>query len=290
MAEIEKVSEADRMEQANLERIVADVERVTFSSPPGTRPFFDGFLLNAKARLSVLEKKIQDEEHKEEEQKQSEVAMASLAEKETALDADEKAEYNGFLKEDFFTKKDFHRLDVFYAHSWDRLSQGGKDEMSHRIWEGVRRDEYKITDLPKSVQEKEEKQAYQVLRNSTGQSATTSRVPEQDRVDYLRAYESGSRDEAAKVLDRQSFKANMFRDADSTPVQHAAQNVKTPAEGAAIVASVKPDSAEKSKGQSKPMNSLDVSSIDLSGIALGDNPAQGAVANLPKPQNVNGRG
>ena len=189
MAEIEKVSEADRLEQANLERVVADVERTLLASPPGTRPFFNGFLMNAKARLGVLDKKIHDEEREKEQQKSNEVAIVQLAEKESALNSKEKEEYSGFLKEDFFTKKDFSRLAHFYAHSWDRLSEGGKDEMSRRIWEGVRRDEYKFTDLPKDVQEKEERQAYKLLHDSPNLSATAARIPDKDRTDFLRAYE-----------------------------------------------------------------------------------------------------
>ena len=87
--------------------------------------------------------------------------------KEAALNTKEKEQYSGFLKEDFFTKKDFGRLDDFYAHTWDRLSEGGKEQMSKRIWEGVRRNEYKFTDLPKDVQEKEESRhicAYAIRR------------------------------------------------------------------------------------------------------------------------------
>jgi hypothetical protein len=121
MAGIEKVSEADRMEQAGLERAVADIERVVLASPPGTRPLFNGFLLNAKARLGVLEKKIQDAEREERDHATNEAAIVELAQKETALSAQEKETYGGFLKKEFFTKKDFAKLEEFYTHSWERL-------------------------------------------------------------------------------------------------------------------------------------------------------------------------
>jgi len=81
-------------------------------------------------------------------------------------------------------------LDHFYAHSWDRLSEDGKDQMSRRIWEGVRRDEYKFADLSKDIQEKEESRAYKLLSVSPKQSANVMRIPQKDKNDFIRAYES----------------------------------------------------------------------------------------------------
>jgi len=285
MAEIEKVSEADRLEQANLERVVADVERTLLASPPGTRPFFNGFLMNAKARLGVLDKKIHDEEREKEQQKSNEVAIVQLAEKESALNSKEKEEYSGFLKEDFFTKKDFARLDHFYAHSWDRLSEDGKDQMSRRIWEGVRRDEYKFADLSKDIQEKEESRAYKLLSVSPKQSANVMRIPQKDKNDFIRAYESGNREEAGKILNKDTFKENMFHGNGSEPIVHTAAK----ADSVAVVAQAKTSVAAQPGNSAKPapdsLGNVDFSGINLGAMKPADNASQGLVANLPRSPN-----
>ena len=103
MAETDRISEPDRMERASLERAVSDVERTLLSYAPGTRPLFNAFLLNARARLGFLEKKIHEAEREQHERAQNEVALVHLANKETALNAQEKDAYSGFLKESFFT-------------------------------------------------------------------------------------------------------------------------------------------------------------------------------------------
>jgi len=288
MAEIEKVSEVDRMEQAGLERAVANIERLVLASPPGTRPFFNGFLLNAKARLGVLEKKIHDAEREERDHATNEVAIVELVQKETALNAQEKETYDGFLKKDFFTKKDFAKLDEFYTNSWERLSQSGKDQMSHRIWEGIRRDEYKFTELPKSVQEKEAKQAYQRLRDSSIGLGSAAAIPEKDRNDFIRAYESGKQEEASKVLERDSFKKSMFQGENSKEFRHSAANRGKEADSAQIAANAKAGAAPAGKDAPKPaadsMGQLDLSSVNLSAVKPPESTSHGAVANLPKPQ------
>jgi hypothetical protein len=278
MAEIEKVSEADRMEQASLERVVSDLERDMRSSPPGTRPFFNGVILNLKARLGVLEKKIHDEEREKEQAKSNEVAVIQLAEKEASLDAKEKEEYRGFLKEDYFTKKDFSRLNEFYAHTWDRLSEGGKDQMSKRIWEGVRRNEYKFSDLPKDVQEKEEDRAYKFLKDAPAKRANTMQIPEADRVDFIRSYEKGDRSQAAHILDREGFKQDMFRNAESPAIDHASVTAGKAAEGSTVVAQIKSGgkapSKEDIKAPAGSLGSVDVSALDLGAMKPPDVAAQ----------------
>ena len=133
MAETDRIPETDRMERASLERAVADVERTLRSYPLGTRPFFNAFLQNAKASLGLLEKKIEEAEREQRDRATNEVALVELANKERALNAQEREAYSGFLKENFFTNKDFGALEQFYAKSWDRLSEGGKNQMSHRV-------------------------------------------------------------------------------------------------------------------------------------------------------------
>ena len=285
MAEIEKVSESDRMEQAGLERAVADIERVVLASPPGTRPLFNGFLLNAKARLGVLEKKIQDAEREERNHATNEAAIVELAQKETALNAKEKETYGGFLKKEFFTKGDFAKLDEFYTHSWDCLSESGKDQMSHRIWQGIRRDEYKFTELPKSVQEKETERAYNVLNRRSAASPDLSAIPDKDRTDFIRAYEAGKREEAGKVLERDSFKKSMFLNNESAARSHVAVDHGREAEKAAAAAKV-----AESRSQNTPQRAPEgaksgaknLSDLGLDdGIKLVDVEAQGTSAEIP---------
>ena len=60
------------------------------------------------------------------------------AEQEFALNAEERKIYTAFLKKPRFTKADFPALDKFYKGPYDRLTERGKDEMSHRFWEGMR--------------------------------------------------------------------------------------------------------------------------------------------------------
>ena len=79
-------------------------------------------------------------------------AAAALAAKETRLSEEERKTYQSFLEKSYFTKKDFGKLDEFYRHSYDRLSEDGKDEMSKRIDEGIKRGEFKFDELPKTIQ------------------------------------------------------------------------------------------------------------------------------------------
>ena len=85
-------------------------------------------MAGAKARVVTLDKKIEEAKVERAAEAQAQVAAAAaLAAKETALSAKECETYKGFLEESYFTKKDFGRLDEFYTHSYDRLSEGGKD-------------------------------------------------------------------------------------------------------------------------------------------------------------------
>ena len=286
MAETDKISEADRLECASLERTVADVERTLLSYPPGTRPFFNAFLLNAKARLGFLEKKIQEAEREQHEHTQNEVALVQLANKETALNAQEKEAYSGFLKEDFFTKNDFAALEHFYAKSWDKLSEGGKDEMSHRIWEGIRRHEYTFAELPKTVREKETERACRRLQDSAIGVGDASRIPEKDRTDFIRAYETGKRDEAEKVLERDSFKDGMFRATEVKSVNHAHVDTGRDAEGQTvgrqIASGAAPDKALQHRIKSAGKASLDASDLNLDGLKLTEASSTPSSANIPR--------
>ena len=98
----------DEQERGNLQRAVASLETAIAVSNPGTRRMLELSLDGVKARVSTLDRKIEvaKVEHAAEVQAQA-VAAATLAAKETALNASERESYRGFLDEKFFTKKDF---------------------------------------------------------------------------------------------------------------------------------------------------------------------------------------
>ena len=285
MADRDRISEADRMELASLERTVSDAERMLLALPPGTRPLFSGFLHNAKARLGVLEKKIQDAEREQQEHARNEVALVvDAAQRETALNTKEKETYSGFLREDFFTKRDFARLEDFYAHTWDRLSEDGKDRMSHRIWEGVRRGEYKFGELPKAVREKETEHAYKRLTGSSIDLGSATRIPEKDRSDFIRAYESGDREGANEVLGRDSFKQSMFKGHESAARFHSSVDRGGEAGQASALAKLKATAAsEKSvrTPEAAKRADLDLSAFGLDGVKMVDAASQGTSADIP---------
>lgn len=271
MAEADKVSESDRMEQASLQRVVADAERSLASMPPGTRPFFNGFLLNAKARLGVLDKKILDAERENLEHARNEAAVAALAQQESRLTRDEKEEYSGFLAKRFFSRQDFAQLERFYRETWDRLSERGKDEMSQRIWEGIRHDQYKFSDLPQAVQEKEADRAYAVLKRREAQAGAPNRIPTVDRDDFIRAYENGRRKDASVILDRPSFRESMLLGTDSAPIRNSSAEVGKETEAARMRES---SAASPADADARPLPSsrakanLDASGVKLDGLVL----------------------
>jgi hypothetical protein len=58
---------------------------------------------------------------------------------ETRLTPAEKQKLAALLVHDHFTKEDFPRLDAFYSSpAYDKLSDAGKDQLSVRVWAGMR--------------------------------------------------------------------------------------------------------------------------------------------------------
>ncbi len=101
----------------------------------------DGATARAVAQqIYSAEKQIADIERKDEvglervrEESLRELAIAYKVELEGRLNAAEKQQYAAFLKKEFFTKADFGSLEAFYTDSFDKLTEGGKAEMSHRV-------------------------------------------------------------------------------------------------------------------------------------------------------------
>jgi hypothetical protein len=282
------VSEADKsdeLEYATLQSSISSAERILRSSG-GTDIVLRNFLENAKARVSFIEKKIKDAQEKDghvQEDATAYLARKQEIEREMALNDNEKQTYESFLREDFFTKKDFGRLDKFYSETWDRLTESGKTEMSHRIWEGVRRDEYKFNELPKSVREKEMKQAYKLLRDLSKGPESALRIPEKDRSDFIHAYESGNQEEAGRILERESFKKNMFKETTSRPIQHVSAERGRDMDAATIekrFADGGQDQRKPARKSATPAD-LDISGINLDGLKMAEAPAQTSAADIP---------
>lgn len=291
MADRDSDLKFDEMERDNLQKIISAVEAAIAASTPASWGALERALHDARGRVVGLEKKIKDShaEHEVQTREQAAVAMAR-AEQETKLNAEEKQTFAGFLQKDFFTKRDFGSLESFYAKTWGRLSESGKDEMSHRIWEGIRRDEYKFTDLPKTVQEKEMERAYSRLRRSTIGSADESRIPAKDREDFCRAYEADKREEAAKVLERESFKQTMFRSCELKGVKQASVETGRDAEGKSLGAEVAAHSTNGASSETPELSKKtmdDIANLNLSAVKLADVPPRVSSGEIPNAKGLN---
>ena len=256
----------DEQERSNLLRAIADGEAAIVASPPSTRRVLENMVENGKKRIVILDKKIEEAKIERQAEEQAKVAAAALAAKETKLSAEERETYRGFLEKSCFTKKDFGKLDEFYQHSYDRLSDGGKDEMSKRFWEGVKRGEYKFGDAPSVVQQKESERA----KNNLGLNELR---PEQLRVmssdeqrAFADAYNSGDHAEAKQVLAH-------------TSIGRERSNLDA----------AKVDRASEDK-HSSAITSIDLSSVDLKNVQLADaTPATSASIPDVSGARVNGR-
>ena len=274
----------DEQERSSLLRTMADIERAIVNSPPGSHRILETTLDSVQKRVATLDKKIAEAKAQHEAEQKAATAAANLVVKETALNARERETYGGFLKEEFFTKKDFGKLAEFYAHTWDRLSESGKDEMSRRVWEGVRREEYRFSELPDVVREKEAARVYKRLRASSIGAEAESRIPARDRQDFMDAYEAGRSKEAEKILDRPSFRENLFLKTDFKAHRHAVAGLKRENESKALVENSEqnlPKEQRKDLGDSGSLDKADFSSIKLDGMMAASLPAAISSASIP---------
>ena len=286
MADSETETKQQEMERDSLRGVISQMQGALMFATAEARPALATALRNATSRLGVVEKKLKDlEVARETEAKEAVTRAVLLAEKETRLDAHERETFAGFLKDNFFTKADFGRLENFYAKSWDRLSEHGKDEMSHRIWEGVRKGEYKFEELPPAVREKEATQVYKRLTESAIGAGDSSAIPEKDRNDFIRAYEAGKRDDAEKVLERESFKKNLFRGSESKAVKSVQVESGRDAEGKAMgeqIAMGTAPAGSTQPGRSAGKAKESVLDLNLDGLKLADASSQQSSANIPR--------
>lgn len=196
------LGQLDEMEYARLAAQVLEIEKLVNSGQPGDLGFLlRSFLHNAKARMEeIRHDEIRDIESGKE-RKVTEIAQAvHLTEIEHKLSVAEKQQYAEFLQRDYFTKAQFDDLEGFYAESWDRLSERGKNEMSTRVWEGIKRQEYTFDELPEVVRKKESERLYLQLTGAIEPTPIVQNLSPQARAEFVRAYEAGNENEASKVL------------------------------------------------------------------------------------------
>lgn len=269
----------DEVERWSLERSIAQIETViahgTASYGSSMTSMLVRFVENAKQRLGHLDQ--QDQFVAEEKRKQGaqELAIAHLVGQETALNHAEREQYGAFLAKEFFTKSDFGELAGFYTNTWDRLTEGGKAQMSHRVWEGVRRDEYRFSELPDPVKEKEAQSLREMFSMSKRSLSELDNIPERDRDDFINAWDSGEKRGAYEVLDRPVFAQNVAKTSERVQSEKAVGNDLRKAADITKLESGRADSPVK--GAAELMGSLDFSADDLPEVAMRSVKAPAAV-------------
>ena len=184
------------------------------------------YVQGVQKRLGQLEEAgvVDPENNREKKTAREAAAIRFLVENEVALSSDEKREYEAFLQREFFTKGDFGSLESFYAKTWDRLSEEGQAQMSHRVWEGVRRDEYQFSELPETVKKKEAERLHEMLSGGRRTSEDLQNIPENDRRDFVNTWEEGRHHDSYRVLDRPSFKQSVSLSSRETQAEAAIQH------------------------------------------------------------------
>lgn len=267
------------LEQKQLLATIANIERnLAFPACREVSNALLTYLNSLKNKLAAVEEK-QKELEAEKQRSESMQRVAVLVERETALSSAEKEQYRGFLEKECFTKADFGSLEQFYTHTYDRLTEGGKAQMSHRVWEGVRRDEYQFSELPETVKEKEAQRLRDSFRADRHMHEELTAIPEKDRSDFVTAWDEGRKRDSYKVLDRPVFAQSV---AVSVPVEAHAE-VATAGAAKAVVENEKKAEKAETKGAPDRMGNAEIKPDDLSGISLGDSEVKAPLANHKKP-------
>ena len=274
----------DQSERSALLRAIADVETTLTISSPGSRRILENSLDGMKLRVATLDKRI-SEAIKEREVQTQAAAIAMQAQREVRLSESEKQAYSAFLQKDFFAKSDFKSLEQFYGGAWERLSDDGKQEMSHRVWEGIRHGEYRFSELPKIVQEKEAKLAYRELTGpSINADSSLNRMSESDRNEFIQAYRAGDHNRALQALGHDGFRQNMAVEF-STGVTHQAADSEKAANNEAVISRAQQNSPKPTgsveKAPSAAFADLDLGSVNMTAVKLVDTTSLPQVASIP---------
>ena len=270
---------AEELEHKQLLATIANIERNM--AVPASREVSASLLtyLNSlKVRLGALEER-QKAFEEQKERTESLQRVAVMVERETALNAAEKEQYQGFLQKECFTKSDFSSLEQFYSNTWDRLTEGGKAEMSHRVWEGVRREEYRFTELPETVKENEAQRLRDALDAG---NRDLEAIPETDRSDFINSWDAGRKKESYQVLDRPSF----AKAVSVTPAVVPDNEVTSQAVKADVVKdkiNAKTGKVQAPAATPEVMGSIEFKSDDLSEVSLCTPDMKTPLSNHKKP-------
>lgn len=263
------MADQDLEELKQLEGNIAKLEAAMVANPE-RRTLLGAAIDGMRQRVAELDKKIKEKEERAFSEKANEAAIREAVAKETALNASEKEAYCGFLEKAFFTKQDFGALDKFYSESWDKLTDDGKAEISYRVWEGVRRGEYKFSELPEVVRKKESERLHEILSKDQREWGNLTSLPEKDRADFISAHQSGDQVRVDEVLNRDSFKNSVSTKKPDT-ISHA-EAARTGETDKAILANLgsasTPDAEKNPASEKKPLP--DFKDINLDGLALAE--------------------
>lgn len=163
------MSELDKIEYEKLTELATKLETVLSRTGP-TQAGVSALLTSALGRIENLQHEGvlnpgQDEKRKN--RSTQEIAIAAIVARETRLSEEEKVIYADFLDKDAFEKRDLKKLEHFYTHSYDKLSDGGKAQMSQRIEEGIRRGNFEREDLPDIVRAQRSKDRKEIIESKS---------------------------------------------------------------------------------------------------------------------------
>ena len=261
-----KFTEMDKAVAGRLRAAVRDIESLLKSAgiprDSSSSTLLEEILSSAQKKIEGIEQLEEQSTREERDRSLRDVEIAVAVRYEAELTAAENRQYQEFMAKENFTKADFGKLENFYHSAYDRLSEDGKSEMSHRVWEGVRRKEYEFSELPDIVKEKEAKR----LRNELGKEQVAPdllNIPAGDRRDFMKAWDEGNKPRSYEVLDRPSFAANVSLSAKSVE----AETVKVHEDEATRVGS------SEQKNGSRPAtkgNAAGIAEISLADLTLVD--------------------
>ncbi len=242
-------------------------------------------LMNSnRSRLSVLDEqgvgRGGDSIDKKKDNQNRDYAIAAIIEREHRLNSAEKHAYGDLLSKDYFTKNDFGSLEDFYDESYEKLSDDGKAELSNRVWGGIRRSEYTFSELPESVREKEAKRLHDLLVSTELSGHSEGGIPDQDRREFIQAYESGDMGRAQAVLGRDSFTQSVSIPSDRITAESVSRADKSEADKG--LGHLETGSDESSK--SGNLVALDLTGVKLEGIEMGEGEVQKPFVDTPQSQ------
>lgn len=210
------MTETREIQASSLSERIRQIEEVLKQGAlPALEFLLKGELLNQKAQLAEIREDDFKAETKREEKARDAVQIASMVAVESKLNAEEKLRYSELLKKDYFTEADVAQLDDFFEKSYDKLSDPGKREISERLWEGIERGELEFTDLATETRKKEAEFLYRCLNGDAKVDHPLQSMPDEDKADFIRAYEAKDEKAVSEVLSRKSVSQHVGRSASN---------------------------------------------------------------------------